>query len=177
MKTLFGHILRIDRTPGDLVFAIAFVILAVALAAALPWQAPFVARTPLIAQPAFWPLIGVSMMVVFGLIHLAAAVRSPRQPGRWAEVWLWARSAEFVGWFLAYVLVIPVIGYLPASMLFVPLLSLRLGYRSATMLGIGAFFGMAVVLIFKTGLGVALPAGQLYAFLPEAIRSFVMVNF
>lgn len=169
--------MRIDRTPGDLVFAVAFVLLALGLAAALPWQAPFVAKTKLIAQPAFWPLIGVSMMVGFGIVHLMAAARSPRQPGRWAEVWLWLRSVEFVGWFLAYVLIIPIIGYLPSSMLFVPLLCVRLGYRARSMLGFGVLFGAVVVLIFKTGLGVALPAGQIYSYLPEGVRSFVMVNF
>lgn len=166
-----------ERKPGDLVFAAAFLVLALALAAALPWQAPFVAKTKLVAQPAFWPMIGVAMMVVFGAIHFISTYRSPRLPGRLREVFLWLRSIEFVGWFFAYVLIIPIIGYLPATLLFMPLLCLRLGYRSVPLFASAVLFAFAVVLVFKTGLGVALPAGQIYDHLPAGMRNFFIVNF
>lgn len=176
MKSFLEMFMR-ERKPGDLVFAIAFMILAIALAAVLPSQAQFMPKTKLVAQPGFWPTIGVGMMIIFGGIHLFSTWRSPRLPGRLPEVLLWLRSFEFVGWFFAYVLVIPIIGYLPATILFVPLLCLRLGYRSLGFLGCGILFAIAVVLIFKAGLGVALPTGQIYEYLPASIRTFFMVNF
>lgn len=166
-----------ERRPGDLVFAIAFVAIALALAFALPTQAPFLADTKFVAQPGFWPLVAVTMMVVFGAINLLTSINSPRIFGRAREVWFWLRSLEFVGWFYLYVLVIPLLGYLPTSVLFVPLLCFRLGYRSKAILGHGVLFAIAVVLIFKTGLGVALPAGQIYNLLPDAMRNFFIVYF
>ena len=172
----FIELFRIERKPGDVVFAAMFLALALLLAAALPSQAPFVQNTMLVAQPAFWPLVGVSMLVVFGAIHFISSVWSPRIPGRWAEVLFWVRSIEFVGWFLGYVIAVPKFGYLPSTILFVFLLSLRLGYRSAGVLWSGAAFSLAVVLVFKMGLGVGLPAGAIYEYLPDGIRNFAMAN-
>lgn len=176
MKSLMDMFRR-ERKPGDLIFAIAFLVFAFALASALPWQAPFVSQTKLVAQPAFWPLIGVGMMVIFGAIHLFSSLSSPRMTGRVRELILWLRSLEFVGWFVGYVFLIPIIGYLPTSVLFVPALCLRLGYRSPAIFGYGVLFAIAVVLVFKTGLGVALPSGQIYNYLPDGIRNFFIVNF
>ena len=89
----------------------------------------------------------------------------------------WARSLEFVAWFLAYVLAVPVIGYLPASLLFSVLLVWRLGYRSVQSFAVAAVFGFTVVAVFKAGLNVKVPSGALYAYLPDSIRTFMMVNF
>ncbi len=165
------------RRPGDLAFAVTFLGVVLGLAIALPWQAPFVGSNKLIAQPAFWPMVGVTMMVIFGTIHLLGTANRSRTSGRAKEVWLWVRSLEFVVWFVGYVWVIQIIGYLPGTLAFVLLLSLRLGYRSGRILASGAIFSLCVVLVFKTGLGVALPIGQVYEFLPEGIRNFVMANF
>lgn len=165
------------RMPGNLVFSVLFVSITLALAVALPSQAPFLDGTKLVAQPGFWPMIAVGMMVVFGGIHLVGILRTNRAPGRGAEVWLWLRSFEYVAWFIAYVYVIPVIGYLPSSVLFMPLLCFRLGYRKPAILAYAALFGAAVVVVFKTALGVPMPAGQIYEYLPDGLRNFFLVNF
>ena len=117
------------------------------------------------------------MMVVFGAIHFVCTWNAPRLPGRLKEVIVWARSLEFVVWFIVYVTAVPVIGYLPATLLFALLLTFRAGYRSLQMLGAAAGLALVTVLVFKTGLGVKLPAGAVYQYLPDGIRSFVMVNF
>lgn len=166
-----------ERRPGDLVFAVLFVIIALALTAALPAQAKFVQGMKFIAQPAFWPVVGVSMMLGFGSIHIVSSLLSPRTIGRLREVSLWIRSLEYVVWFYVYVITIPVLGYLPSTLIFVVSLCLRLGYRSAAVLSAGAVFSVAVVLVFKAGLGVALPAGEIYNNLPDGIRNFMMRNF
>ncbi|WP_460274273.1 tripartite tricarboxylate transporter TctB family protein [Celeribacter sp. ULVN23_4] len=175
-RSLTTH-LRRDRRPGDLVFAIAFMIFALTTLFLLPVQTRWVEKTVLFAQPAFWPGVGVFMMVGFGAVHLLSSVVSVRQEGRGVEMLYWLRSLEFVAWFLAYVALVPLLGYLPATIVFALLLTLRLGYRSPQSLALAALFGFAVVLVFKAGLQVKVPAGALYAYLPESIRTFVMVNF
>ncbi|WP_127104677.1 tripartite tricarboxylate transporter TctB family protein [Pararhodobacter zhoushanensis] len=170
----FLEMFRRSRRPGDLIFALGFVALSAVLAALLPWQVRWLPRLPAPAQPAFWPTIGVAMMLGFGLLHLAATWVSPRLAGRREEVLLWLRSLEYVGWFVAYVVIVPLLGYLPATVLFAMTLSWRLGYRTGRTLGLAALFGLGTVLVFKAGLGVRIPAGALYSGLPDSIRSFAM---
>lgn len=179
MQQIFNFlaVFRRERRAGDLVFAIGFLFLAMVLAVALPWQARFLGNKSIVSEPGFWPLVGVAMMVFFGAIHFIGTWNAPRLPGRWSEVINWGRSAEYVAWFIVYVLAVPVIGYLPASVSFAVLLCLRLGYRRVGTLAAAAGFAVVVVLVFKAGLGVGIPAGAIYHALPEGIRTFVMVNF
>ncbi|MFD1344066.1 tripartite tricarboxylate transporter TctB family protein [Litorisediminicola beolgyonensis] len=172
----FLAMFRRERQPGDLVFAVGFFLVALVAALVLPAQAKFLPGKTLVAQPGFWPAVGVGMMVVFGAVHLLATVNAPRLPGRLKEVLVWARSLEFVAWFTAYVLSVPILGYLPATLALALGLALRLGYRSARALGSAALFALAVVLIFRTGLGVRIPAGALYDHLPDGLRAFALVN-
>lgn len=158
-------------------FALGFFVFALIAAAALPSQAKFLGNKTLVAEPGFWPSVGVAMMVVFGALHLVGSCNSPRLYGRLKEVALWARSIEFAIWFIVYVLIVPKIGYLPATVLLSVLLSIRLGYRSAVTLICSVAFAVLVVVVFKAGLGVKIPAGEIYRFLPDSIRTFVMVNF
>lgn len=173
----FLALFRRERRPGDLIFAAGFLVIALACLMALPWQAQFLGRKSLVEEPGFWPSVGVGMMVVFGLIHFICTWNAPRLPGRLQEVILWARSIEFVAWFIVYVVAVPVIGYLPATLLFAVLLSIRAGYRSARMLASAAGLALVTVGVFKAGLGVKLPTGEVYQYLPDSIRTFVMVNF
>ncbi|QFT61174.1 Tripartite tricarboxylate transporter TctB family protein (plasmid) [Sulfitobacter sp. THAF37] len=173
----FLALFRRERRPGDLIFAAGFLVLALACLVAVPWQAQFLGKKSLVEEPGFWPSVGVGMMVVFGAIHFVCTWNAPRLPGRLQEVILWLRSVEFVLWFSVYVGAVPVIGYLPATLLFAVLLSIRAGYRSVRMLTSAAGLALATVLVFKAGLGVRLPAGAVYQYLPDGIRSFVMVNF
>lgn len=179
MRYIFSYIkmFRRDRRPGDLVFAFGFLAVAVALAAVLPSQARFLGNKDLVAEPGFWPLVGVLMMVLFGGIHFAGTWNAPRLAGRGKEVILWLKSLEFVGWFIVYVMAVPAIGYLPASILFATLLCVRLGCRRLPMLGATCVFAIAVVLVFKAGLGVRIPGGAIYQYLPEGLRTFFVVNF
>ena len=172
--TPFTRYLQRARQPGDFVFALTFVAASAALAACLPWQVSWLPGVATSAQPALWPTIGVALMLGFGLIHLAQNAVSPRVPGRGIEVRLWLRALEYVGWFIAYVLAVPVLGYLPVTMGISVLLALRLGYRGPRYLLPAAVFGASVVLIFKTGLGVRIPGGAVYDWLPDSLRSFAL---
>jgi hypothetical protein len=173
----FLKLFRRERRPGDLVFACGFLFVALCLAVSLPWQARFLGNKTFVSEPGFWPLIGVSLMVFFGLIHFISTWNAPRLSGRGREVLTWVKSAEYVVWFIAFVMVVPVVGYLPSALVFALLLCLRLGYRSAITLGAALIFAFVVVVVFKAGLGVKIPAGAAYEYLPDSIRTFFMVNF
>lgn len=165
------------RRPGDLVFAILFLLFSLFLAINLPGQTTWAGGTKLLAQPAFWPYAAVITMTGFALLHLMSCLVSPALKGRWREVGFWLRSFEFAGWFMAYVAIVPLLGYLPSTILLTVLLALRLGYRASKTLAAAALFGVAVVVLFKSLLQVKVPGGQLYEQLPGALRSFMLTYF
>ncbi|OKH86309.1 tripartite tricarboxylate transporter TctB family protein [Thalassospira sp. TSL5-1] len=175
LKT-FQELFRRDRRPGDLVFACMFLLFCVFLLANLDDQVKWVKNTALVAEPAFWPTLSLIGMSVFAVLHLIGSLSSPRIYGRLKEFTLWVRSLEYVAYFLVYVNVVPIIGYLLSTLLFVLFLTFRLGYRRFQVFGISALFAVAVVLIFRAGLEVKIPAGQIYEYLPDWIRSFAMIN-
>lgn len=165
------------RRPGDLVFAVAFLFFSALLLSQLGEQTVWKKGTKLFAQPAFWPAVSLSAMTFFALLHWVGSAVSPRIEGRWQEVWLWIRSVEFVGWFLAYVRLVSYLGYLLATILFAVCLAVRLGYRTAKWVALAAASGFLIVLVFKTFLQVKVPGGAIYEYLPTALRSFMLTNF
>jgi len=165
------------RRPGDLVFAAVFLLFAILLLSQLGDQTVWKKGTKLFAQPRFWPAVSLGFMTLFAALHLLGSLVSPRIDGRWQEVGFWLRAAEFVLWFLVYVALVPVIGYLLATILFMGALAMRLGYRSPAWLIISTLSAVAIVLIFKTFLQVKIPGGQVYEFLPTALRSFMLTYF
>ncbi|MBF9030062.1 tripartite tricarboxylate transporter TctB family protein [Rhodobacterales bacterium HKCCE3408] len=174
----FQDLFRRYRRPGDLVFASALFAFALFLVASIPSQTTWVDGVGLVAQPAFWPTVSVIALALFAGLHLFGALVSDRIPGRGAEVLAWARAAEFPVWFLAYVWIVPFLGYLPGSILFSCLLTLRLGYRGWRWMLVAALFAAAVVIVFKSLLQVRIPAGEIYSLLPPGdLRIFFMTRF
>ena len=165
------------RRPGDLVFATIFLLFALWLASQLQNQTIWANGQQLFAQPRFWPAVGVFGMAGFGALHFLSSVASDRIPGRWPEVVTWIRSLEFVGWFLAYVWLVPWAGYLLATLLFMGVLTIRMGYRELRMIGAAMASGLVIVLLFRTFLQVRLPGGQLYHLLPDGLSTFMLTYF
>lgn len=165
------------RRPGDLVFAILFLAFALFLWANLDTQTTWVKRTKTVAQPAFWPTVSVYLMLGFSALHLIGSLVSPRIPGRLTETIFWLRSLEYAFWFMAYVLLVPRLGYLPATILFMIALPFRLGYRGVKHLGGAVAIGVLIVVIFKTFLQVKVPGGQIYEYLPDTLRAFMLTYF
>ena len=95
--------------------------------------------------------------------------------GAGTEAIIWARSLEYLVWFMVYVWLVPIVGYLPVTLIFAPLLAFRLGYRSKQMLLLAAAMGFLIVVFFKAGLSVKIPGGMAYEYLPDAIRNFMIV--
>lgn len=171
----------LGRRRGQIVLALVFLAFALFVFANLPGQVTWVAGARLTAQPGFWPAIGGAGMVVTALAHLRAVWRRNRRARRpwisaedWAEVRVWAQTLEYCGWFLAYVFAVPVIGHLPATLIFAPALVWRLGYRNRRLLWATVVFAVAVVLIFRGGLAVKIPGGAVYEYLPDPLRGFAL---
>lgn len=168
--------------PGELIFIIAFLLFALFLLSQIGAETKFSARGKLFAQPRFWPALSIIGVVLFGLTHLLASLshRSSiitRGNGAISELLTWVRALEYLLWFLIYVRVVPVTGYLPATVLFTVLLAYRQGYRTKKQLFTAAAMGVGIVLIFKTVLSVRIPGGTMYEYLPDALRNFAIVYF
>ena len=170
MKQLFQR----HRLPGDLVFASLFLLLSLLLLTQIGHQAKWMASGKWSSQPALWPGIAIIGMTVFAGLHWASALASSRIPGRRAELLVWLRSLEFVFWFMAYVVAVPLFGYLPSTLVFADALTRRMGYRSRAMIGWSLLVALAVVVIFKSFLQVRVPGGLAYEYLPDALRSFML---
>ncbi|RFP87394.1 tripartite tricarboxylate transporter TctB family protein [Rhodobacteraceae bacterium 63075] len=168
----FGAPLR-----GQALFAIVFVVASALLLSQLGNETRWAKGTEFFAQPRFWPAVSVIGMLLFGALHLWKLPRRGFERVDVAEWIIWFRAIEFVLWFLAYVWLVPILGYLPMTVVFMLILSWRLGYRSGKMLWIAAVFGFCVVVVFKSFLQVRIPGGAIYEYLPGALRSFFILNF
>ncbi len=162
---------------GQSLFAIVFVVASLLLLSQLGTETRWAKGTQLFAQPRFWPAVAVGGMLLFGLLHLWKLPRKRLRRADLVEWRIWFFALEWVLWFLVYVTVVPVLGYLPSTLVFVLLLAGRVGYRSPKMMWISAGFAVAVVVVFKTFLQVRIHGGAAYEYLPGALRSFMILNF
>ena len=177
MSNFSSKLFKRDRRAGDLVFALLFLAFSIFLLANIESQTVWVKGTKLTSQPSFWPAISLGGMTLFAVFHLLGSLLSPRIEGRLKEVTFWLRSLEYVAWFLVYVWAVPMIGYLLATLIFMPLLTFRAGYREKKYWLLAALIGFLVVVVFKSFLAVKIPGGMIYEYLPDAIRSFMLINF
>jgi hypothetical protein len=162
---------------GQLGFTLALLTVVALLLVNIGGQTVWAAKTPVFAQPRFWPAVGLGLMGLCGILYLRALPwkRFNRMDRR--EAIRWFKALEFVLWFMAYVLAVPRLGYLPVTAVFVPIMAWRMGYRTTRMRWISVGFGVATVLVFKTFLAVKIPGGAIYEYLPDALRSFFLINF
>jgi len=164
---------------GRLLFAVLFALFTAFLLSQLTSETRFTPGKQLFAQPRFWPGASVIGMFVFGLGYVISLFinRDDTSGGVIHELAQWLKSFEYFAWFMAYVFAVPVVGYLPTTLLFMFLITLRLGYRSKKTITAALLCGFLVVLLFKTGLSVNIPGGAIYEYLPKALRSFMISHF
>ncbi len=172
-KTL-QDMFRRYRRPGDIVFAFFFFGFSLFLLSQIGTETQAVKRTKWFAQPALWPKIAIWGMVLFSGLHLLGSFLSPRIPGRLREVTFWLMSLEYVAYFLIYVVAVPWLGYLPSTMLFAALLTIRLGFRLPGAFCVALAFGAVVAVVFRALLHVNIPAGRIYEYLPDGLRAFAL---
>ena len=162
---------------GQALFAIGFVVFSALLLSLIGEQTKWTNRTILFAQPRFWPAVGLGGMVLFGILHWLSLPSRRPGPGDGAEALGWVLALEWVGWFLVYVTLVPLVGYLPVTVIFAILLARRVGYKGARWMVISGGFGAAVVVLFKSFMGVKIPGAALYEYLPDSLRLFFILNF
>ncbi len=162
---------------GQLLFAIVFLVASVLLLSQLGEETKWVKKTKFFAQPRFWPAVAIMGMVLFGGLHLWKLPRRRVDRADYLEWRIWFLAIEYVLWFMAYVLLVPIIGYLPTTLIFMPVLAYRVGYRDKKFLWISVVFGFLVVVLFKSFLQVKIPGGMIYEYLPGTLRSFFILNF
>ena len=160
---------------GQILFAVFFLIVSVLLASLLWDQTVWKKGKDLFSQARFWPAVGVFGMLGFTALHLWHLPRRRFDRVDWQEGRIWLTVLEWVLWFLAYVWLVPLIGYMPVTLVFAPLLTLRLGYRSRKMIWLSVVIGAAIVLFFKAFLQVKIPGAALYEYLPGGIRTFFIL--
>ena len=160
---------------GQLLFTVGFLTVSALLAALLWDQTVWKDGKDWFSQARFWPAVGVFGMVGFTALHLWQLPRKRFARPDWIEGRNWLRVFEFVGWFLAYVWLVPLLGYLPVTLVFAALLTRRMGYRDPKMLWIALVFGLTVVLLFKAFLQVKIPGAALYEVFPGAVRNFFIL--
>lgn len=172
-----GHAARRTRLPGELTFALVFLAFAVFLWWHLGTEARWLRRLPWFQQPALWPSLAIYAMLAFGAVNLVQVLLKTPSEREGRELWAWVRALEFAGWYLAYAYAVPVLGYLPATVLAMVALVWRLGLRSRAFMAAAVGFALGVVLLFKSGLRVGIPGGQLYALFPPEVQLFLSVWF
>ena len=157
------------RARGELLFCVALIIMSVALLSQIGGQTTWLAGKKLASQPRLWPALSLGGVVLFASLNWSFRRQITHTPGRWAEAALWVRSLEFIAYYMMYVWAIPQLGYLPATLVFCALLTIRLGYRGRTII-YAVLFGLVVVLFFKTAMNVKIPGGALYDLAPDGLR-------
>jgi len=165
------------RRPGDIVFAWLVLLISLYLLSQVFEQTAYKSGAKLFSQPRFWPAVSLLFMTGFAAFHLLGSMASERIDGRWKEVLLWFASLEYAAWFIAYAALVPWAGYLPSTIIFTLLLTLRVGYTSSRMLKVAAACSVLIVVLFKTLLQVKLPPGRVYELLPDGLRQIMMIYF
>lgn len=135
-------------------------------------------------QPRFWPALILALWTIFAGVQAAICLKQSVAAGTVGRDLLpvgefidWVRPIEFAFYFVVYALLVPWLGYLLSTLVVMVLLGVRVGYRSAAHLFSLAGIALLIVLIFKTGLQVRMPSGQLYELFPPALRNFLIQHF
>lgn len=168
------------RHRAEIVFGVLSFAVALLLLTRIGAETSWLDGRPFVRQPAFWPTVAIVGMTFFGTFELWSTGRALRGGAAGEigpEILKWFSALEYLAWFLAYVWVVPVLGYLPTTILFCAALTYRLGYRSRRTLLAAVLTGIATVVIFKSLLSVKIPGGLVYEYLPDAVRNVMIVYF
>lgn len=168
---------NLSPSRGQFLFAVLFLAFSLLLLSQIGEQTKWTGWKKFWDQSRFWPAIGLGGMVLFTTLHMLSLKQRRITSYDLQEVAVWIRVIEFFGWFLAYVWLVPLVGYLPVTLVFMPVMLWRMGYRARGILLAGVIVGGATVLLFKTFLEVKIPGSVLYEYLPGALRNFMIINF
>jgi hypothetical protein len=133
-------------------------------------------------RPAFAPGVALAVLVLANAVTLwrdLADLRArPATPAEWAEargrMLGWFRPLEYLAYFALYIWSVQHVGYFPSTLVFVLGLIARAGLRSRVWVLAGLGLAVFMVAVFRAGLGVWMPAPEVYDLFPDAIRLALM---
>lgn len=133
-------------------------------------------------QPWLMPAIALGILAAANLITLWREVadlranppgEEERHQGR-AAILAWLRPVEFLAYYGAYIWSIQHVGYFPSTLVFVFFLLWRVGLTAPRWLLAGLGLTLFMIGVFRMGLGVWMPAPELYDAFPDSIRTALM---
>ncbi len=133
-------------------------------------------------RPALAPGVALALLLLANFLSLLRAVSDLRTAPATAEEWVdarakilgWLKPFEFLAYFVVYLWAIHTIGYFGATLAFVLWLMVRVGLRSPGWLLAGVALVTLLILIFRMGLGVWMPAPPLYDIFPDNVREILI---
>ena len=174
-----------DGVPGRAVVALFFFVFGAGGLALMPHQT---GTSPgdegWFTQPWLMPLLTLGLLSAASFIYIVMLWRS----GEFAkakmtgtalagEVWIWLKSAEFFFWYVAYILLLGLVGYGLSTLLFVAGLGFRVGLRRPQWLLAALGATLAMTLLFRLGLEIWVPPAALYDLLPKELGVFLQQYF
>ncbi len=130
-------------------------------------------------QPWLMPALALGILAAANILTLWREVadlrRNPPSPAEAAEGWQallnWLRPLEFLAYYAAYVWSIQHAGYFLSTLVFVAFLLWRVGLRAPRWQLAGLALTLFMIGVFRIGLGVWMPAPELYEIFPDAVRT------
>jgi hypothetical protein len=173
-----NELVEAKHQRAEIVFGILSFAFALFLLSQIGAQTTWIDSRRLVEQPAFWPIVSIVGMTIFGVFELWFSWqrnKSLKGVAVGAEVAQWLKAVEYVVWFMAYVCAVPIFGYLPTTLVLCAALTWRLGYRSPRAILAALLVGAATVVLFKSLLSVKIPGGLIYESLPHDLRNFMIL--
>lgn len=130
-------------------------------------------------QPWLMPGVALSILALSNLMTLWKDISDlrarPPTAEEAAEGWQallgWLRPLEFLAYYGLYVFFVQHLGYFPSTLLFVMFLLWRVGLTAPKWIISGLGLVIFMIGVFRYGLGVWMPAPEIYQYFPEAIRT------
>jgi hypothetical protein len=130
-------------------------------------------------QPWLMPALALGILAAANIVTLWREVvdlrRNPPTPEESAEgraaLLGWLRPLEFLAYYAAYVWAIQHAGYFLSTLVFVGYLLWRVGLGAPRWQLAGLALTLFMIGVFRMGLGVWMPAPELYELFPDAVRT------
>ena len=174
-----------DSTPNrleSLALTLAFTLFSSGLLALLGEATRSNARGGWWTQPWLMPALALGVLALANAITLWREVadlrRNPLGDAERADglraILNWARPLEYLAYFGAYVWAVQHLGYALSTAVFVIALLWRAGLRQGRWILAGLGLILFMVLVFRVGLGVWMPAPDYYDLFPKEVRTILM---
>lgn len=156
-----------NRLNRDTITAIVLLL----VCGAFFWQTFYIREIPFSTMGSdVWPRFALTLMFILVMIYLVQSVATPPAEGerRSLGAWLKGYSSAITcfGMFFLFLLALPYLGMLVSGALFVFLTQGIIGRRDPRSLLLHAIISIVAVggmwAIFRYGLGVAMPVGELF---------------